>query len=231
MYSAQTAGTGGSLGRHYVKHNDGNAHSSSLAEFYHKVIAGTGSPAYSLTSDRMYSAMLVTPFSLDDICNSYAPDICQDMGYLIRKLDIPNMQIGGGIMNTYSPTSGTIGKYAFSSNSSIIAGGPSADTIKISFLETEYSIADRLFLPWMELVGRWGGDWTSLWEYPKAKLVISVMDPLGEYACKTYTIRDIWPIFVSTPDFNMESAPKVKTREVQFAYNSLNVEYGERNVK
>ena len=118
-----------------------------------------------------------------------------------------------------------------------------SNRIIFSFLDTEYLIFERFFLPWMETIiyGFNGVSQIQKEYYPFLRVNIDIdllkgnipIDTLTSYNEKniliTYRFFGAYPVFIDTPDLAYGASSGAEaTREVTFAFNNMSIKFGDK---
>jgi hypothetical protein len=198
-----------------------------LSDFYNTVIESKDS-RFKLTNNVSFWAV----FSFNTTKLKTYFDVIHggpisELGYLINEIDLPNLKLARGDVNLSTERS-MVGHYSIPANT---YREPSATNgIRVSFLSTEATSVDRMFLRWLDIVTSYNTEHgvfdNSLQDqlFPKGKLTVDVYDNETEKVTCRYEVLDIYPIFVSTVDPSYrKGANSIPTREVIFSYRDVRV--------
>lgn len=144
----------------------------------------------------------------------------QDINFLIKNINLPNMKSADGNSIALNSASGNFGTWSCPGMGTV---EPESETFSIDFIPTVESPIEGYFLPWLEEVMsmRTGSDVP----FRRANVFIYVYDEnnLGDFndlnVKYTYKLSGAYPTFCDTPNLSHEAA--MDQRSVGFSFNKI----------
>ena len=189
-----------------------------LKEFY-KLFSG-GDSKYTLAC--RYQFYLSMNFG--NLIFSYDKNLfdLSKVGYLVQAINLPNLQLKASEYGATAIVNTDVGTYAYPGlNSRAI---PDLETnMVITFFDTDTPVFEVFFVPWLRAVA----DYRTIGDvnFPRANVYIELFDNSNQNTMLKYTIKGVYPVFVSTPDLKYDSSTGISKRDVRFSYNDLTIEY------
>lgn len=142
--------------------------------------------------------------------------------YLLTEVDIPNFNLHGTSEGLIIKT--PIGKFMMPGNTSIT----SYDELSLSFIDTDESIIENFFHPWMQynIASNLGSK-----QFIRAKFTIWPLMQDGSTPRFQYQIDGAYPVRIQTPTMSQTPAGSLSIRKIDFDYNKVNVEPIKEEVK
>lgn len=210
-----------------------------MSNFYERVLNGNDKADHGGLRSNLsfWVSFSFKPHELDFLGEQfmYNREAINSIGYLVQNVNMPNLMLSTTIMDSASETFPSVSAHRFPNDGFVDVTGRGTG-MTMAFLETERSVCDFLFKPWMDTVmnnSQVMADTMYSYKdksikpegiYPhlKATVYISVYDN-KESEIYRYKLTDVFPTFVKTPDFT-QKGDAIITREVSFSTTSLNIE-------
>jgi len=144
--------------------------------------------------------------------------------FLVHSVDLPNFQIdsegGVEIKNFNGVTKGP-------GNVTIV---PESNDLTIEFLDTQRSIFERFFIPWINETLKVKNSERSQYPFSRAKVYVDLIDNLQTKVTSTYIVSGVYPNRVESPSLSQDPSGSKIIRSVNFEFNKIRNENTERSL-
>lgn len=177
--------------------------------------------AFTLAQRHFFDVMISFPSSLGSSSGFQFTDTkavyVQHFNKFITEIDLPNLTIRGsesvGVQNSG-------GNYKAPGNTPI---SPDDSVLKLSFIDTEASIFENFFFPWMLHVTSSKTHGNSN-PFVRASITVWLMSSDGNSQTNEYVVEGAYPIFVDTPHLKQAADPGLPVRTVSFDFNKVTLD-------
>lgn len=188
---------------------------SRLADFYTRFSSNQG--LYRPVQNYYFDIDISFTTRPSKISNNILNKYVEAFRYLVTEVDIPNFGLHVGTVSNIIIIT-PVGRWVSPGNSSILSNDP----FSLTFLDTDLSIIENFFYPWMEENSLTENQQTFK-PFVRADIYVSpLMTDASTERC-TYKIHGAYPVVLGTPTLS-QTANGNFTRRIEFDYNNVTLE-------
>jgi len=142
-----------------------------------------------------------------------------ELKYLVQDIDMPNLTISASQKEGKGyEEEGFVGAAKGPGGYVVLPEGH--NDVEISFLDTQHSVFEYYFLPWLEEVVTVQSN-SKFVPFTRANIFIYVFKNDYSEVKYTYNVQGAYPKTIETPKFEYGSSNKTPVRTVTFEYNNI----------